>query len=392
VRRHVVEESVKEVRCTEWRTEVQQCEREVRRTVRTPVTETRVISKLVGEWTTEEYTVPGRKVVKWVREQECEFDPCTCRNICKPGKWVKCESQCPDQVCSRRVFRTRTICCEVPVTKIVKECVVDKVPYTVCKKVPVTVCKQVPVKVCKVVCETCTKQVPVTKTRMVTEKVVKQVPYTTTRLARGAYVDPADGHGYADPGEGRSFVEGAQYQKTVSTTRKRMVTETLTKMVPYTTYKTVQETCSKMVPYTVCRMVPCTEKKMVPCKVTEMVTETRTKKIPYTTCTMEPCTINKTVSEKVTKMVPHTVTVKVPYTVCEQVPVNVCKRVPVCVEKEVCVRKPRIVALCDDPCDPGHLGKLKDRLCGKGGDGIHDPQAPADPGTKGSKGGDAKGK
>jgi hypothetical protein len=391
VRKHVVEECMKEVRCTEWRTEVQHCEREVTRTVKKPVTEMRTISKVVGEWCTEEYTVPGRKMVKWVREQECEFDPCTCKCVCKPGKWTKCETQCPDQVCSRRVYRTRTICCEVPVTKNVKECIVEKVPYTVCKKVPVTVCKQVPVKVSKVVCETCTKQVPVTTTRMVTEKVVKSVPYTTRRVAHGAYVDSKDGMGYADPGEGRSFVEGAKYQKVVTTTRRRLVSETVVKKVPYTVYKDVQETCTKMVPYTTCRMVPCTQKKTVACKVTEMVTETHTKKVPYTVCSMEPCTINKTVSEKVTKMVPHTVTVKVPYTVCEQVPVTTCKRVPVCVEKEVCVKKPRLVAVCNDPCDPCHLSRLNDRLCGKGGPCDPGPQAPSDPGTKGGKGGDTKG-
>ncbi|MCY2948287.1 MAG: hypothetical protein NTZ71_08945 [Planctomycetota bacterium] len=229
VRKHVVEECMKEVRCTEWRTEVQHCEREVTRTVKKPVTEMRTISKLVGEWCTEEYTVPGRKMVKWVREQECEFDPCTCKCVCKPGKWTKCETQCPDQVCSRRVYRTRTICCEVPVTKNVKECIVEKVPYTVCKKVPVTVCKQVPVKVSKVVCETCTKQVPVTTTRMVSEKVVKSVPYTTRRVAHGAYVDSKDGMGYADPGEGRSFVEGAKYQKVVTTTRLTQCTRTFRK-------------------------------------------------------------------------------------------------------------------------------------------------------------------
>jgi hypothetical protein len=133
----------------------------------------RTISKVVGEWCTEEYTVPGRKMVKWVREQECEFDPCTCKCVCKPGKWTKCETQCPEQVCSRRVYRTRTICCEVPVTKNEKECIVEKVPYTVCSMEPCTINKTVSEKVTKMVPHTVTVKVPYT--------VCEQVPVTTCK-------------------------------------------------------------------------------------------------------------------------------------------------------------------------------------------------------------------
>ena len=46
------------------------------------------------------------------------------------------------------------MCETVPCTTYVKECVIEKVPYTVCKKVPYTVVKQVPYTVTRMVRET----------------------------------------------------------------------------------------------------------------------------------------------------------------------------------------------------------------------------------------------
>ena len=74
------------------------------------------------------------------------------------------------------------MCEQVPCTTYVTECVIEKVPYTVCKKVPHTVVKKVPYTVCKMVQETVIKKVPCTITRNVTEVIHKQIPYTTEPL------------------------------------------------------------------------------------------------------------------------------------------------------------------------------------------------------------------
>src|SRR5205085_5677787 len=131
------------------------------------------------------------KTHKWVDTCECCFDPCTCQTVTKHKRVKVCCEGCP-KVCTRKVWREHTVCEQVPCTTYVTECVVEKVPYTVCKKVPHTVVKKVPVTVCKTVHETIVKKVPVTVQRTVTEVIHKQVPYTTQRCARGAYVDTAN--------------------------------------------------------------------------------------------------------------------------------------------------------------------------------------------------------
>src|SRR5262249_46566188 len=159
-------------------------------------------------------------------------------------------------------WRERTVCEQVPCTTYVTECVVEKVPYTVCKKVPHTVVKKVPVTVCKSVPETVVKKVPYTVRRTVTEVVRKQGPYTVTRCVKGAWVDTANAGGagagagnacggegcgsgcggvcgYDTPGPGRTFMEGAQVCETRTYTTTRMVQEVVRKQVPYTVMRTV---------------------------------------------------------------------------------------------------------------------------------------------------------
>src|SRR5262249_48950331 len=142
------------------------------------------------ECCTETYCVPGKTKTTWHRTpDECCFDPCTCKSYTKRGHWERCCVKCPDQVCTRQVWKTRTVCEQVPCTTTVKECVVERVPYTVCKKVPYTVVKKVPVTVCKMVPQTIVKKVPYTVCRMETQVCKKQIPYTVTRSCLGAYVD-----------------------------------------------------------------------------------------------------------------------------------------------------------------------------------------------------------
>ena len=145
-----------------------------------------------------------------------------------------------------------------------KECICEKVPYTVCKKVPYTVVKQVPYTVCRMVQETCVKKVPYTVCRMEKQIIKKQCPYTVTRCVCGAYVDCAapgaaapacgGGCGYDCPAPGRDFQEGASISRDVCCTTCRMVKETCVKKVPYTVNRTVTQECVKKVPYTVCKM------------------------------------------------------------------------------------------------------------------------------------------
>ena len=271
---------------------------------------------------------------------------------------VKCEKQCPDEIRCRRVLRCSTTCEVVPVTKYHCEMVEDEVPYTVCRKVQVKVCKQVPVKVTRIEQDICTRQVPVTVRRMVPETTTRQVVINTKRKVRGAYVDEA-GEGHACAAPNRSFVEGACWRKTLTCVNQRMVRETICKEIPCTTMTTVRETRVKQVPYTVCNMVPQTRTKMVSCKVTDMVCEKKIQRVPYTVTSMVPCSVTRQVKEKVTEMVPYTVCVQVPVTYCEQIPCTVTKRVPVCVERDVCVRKLRLDPVCNDPCLKGFIGRLQ---------------------------------
>jgi hypothetical protein len=292
------------------------------------------------------------------------------------------------------------------VTTYVNECVHEKVPYTVCKKVPYTVTKQVPYTVTRHVRETVVERVPYTVTRYQTEVVRSTRQYTTARVACGAYMDVAPGASvpsrvsyapgtgtppatlpltagagsapivgstpscgpqyHAEDGPGRVFVEGASYEYTTTSTSTRMVQETRTRRVPYTTYETVQETHYKKVPYTVCHMVPHTTKRMVPYKTCEMVTETHCRKVPVTTCHMETYTTCHRVPVTVCKQVPYTYTVKVPYCVQECVPCTVTKRVPVCACKEVCVWRLHRdnCNSCSNGCNRGLLSKFfGSRMC-----------------------------
>jgi len=348
-------------------------EKEIVKTVWKPVETTKTVSRKVGQWVVENYTIPATTRTQWVRTpSESVFDPATCRTVCKPGKLTRVCCEVPAKECCRKVFKINTVCEQVTCKSYVRECVREKVPVTVCKKVPVCTVKKVPYTVCKVVPETIIKKVPYTVTRMVPETVVKKVPYTVSRTVRGAYVD-GKGVGHGEPGfdkggDGKNgngkngdakngndgkgsngnaggdagkpwtFTEGATFDKTYTTTSTRMVRETQVKKVPYTVYKTVTEEAVKKVPYTVVKMVPETVKKMVPVTVTEMETTKCVKKVPYKVCRTETVTVCKRVPETICKMVPYTVNVKVPYKVTECVPVTVCKRVKV------------------DPCDNGKCG------------------------------------
>jgi hypothetical protein len=323
------------------------------------VTECKTVTKKCGHWEEEQYCVPGKTKRVWSKTcDECCFDPCTCSTHVKKGHWTCCKVQCPDEVRCRKVWKCETRCEVVPCTRTIKECVHEKVPYTVCKKVPITTHKQVPYTVCTMTHETIVKKVPYTVTTMHTEVIRRQVPYQVTRRCMGAWVDTAAasgtpgsagaGHGsegcatgYECPGPGRTFQCGAYATRTWTTTSTRMVQEVVRKQVPYTVYRTVTEECVKTVPYTVCKMVPHTVKKLVPYTVCEMHQETIVKKVPYTTCTTVPYTVHY--------KVPYTVTECVPVTVCKQVAVQVCKEVPVRVCRKVPCECP---PACEAPCKP----------------------------------------
>jgi hypothetical protein len=373
-----------------YQTVTETCYRDCVKTVCRPVTTMKQVTRQVKHWETEQYTVPGRTHNRLVWQSGCcEFDPCTCCSHWKPGHlaWC-CEKDC-DQVKCRRVCKTECVCETVPCTTYVKECVHERVPYTVCKKVPYTVTKQVPYTVTRMVRETVTKEVPYTVRRIETQVVRRQVPYTVTRVVRGAYVDApaavtraayqaeaatpvAPRVGYPSDGPGRVFAEGATYEYTTTSTTTRMVPETRTRRVQYTVWQNETEDQVRRVPYTEVRMVPYTTTRVVPVTTCEMVSETHHKRVPVTTTRMESYTVCKQVPYTVCKQVPYTVTVKVPYTVTECVPTVVCKRVKVTTCEEVPVCKARRVPVCNagygNPCeDRGHAnwlgGLFQRRMC-----------------------------
>src|SRR5262249_47925383 len=262
----VCETCMKTVCCTMYRECVETCYKDCVKTICKPVTTCKTVTKKCGHWETCQYTVPGRTPrAPVVARSGCRCcDPCTCRSHWPPGHFQRCcETTCPETKC-RRVWKEECVCESVPCTTYVKECVHEKVPYTVCKKVPYTVQKQVPVTTTRMVRETVTKQVPYTVTRMERSVVRTQVPYTTTRVARGAYCDEgyapsapgapgAPGVGAAGPGcggcahcygcdgPGRRFVEGCSYEYTTTSTTTRMVPETHTRKVSYTVWENVTE-------------------------------------------------------------------------------------------------------------------------------------------------------
>jgi len=358
-RRKVCEEVLRTVVCSSWQTVTETRFKKVCRVEKVPVTCCKPVERKHMEWVTEQYCVPGKKMVTWRRDPASfNFDPCTMKGACDPGRLVKCEVQCPDEIRCRRVPRIVTCCEMVPVTKYERHVIEEEIPYTVCRKVKVQECRQVPVKVARIVHEVCTKQVPVTVRRMVPETVTRQVVVNKTRQVRGAYVDKK-GVGHANPWLGRRFVEGACWEKTLTCVKRRTVCEETVRQVPCVNYKMVMEKRVKQVPYTVCRMEQRSTTRMVNCKVTDMVEETKTRKIPYTVCTIVPCCRTRVVKEKVCEMVPYTVKVPVPVTYTEQIECVVKKRVPICVEKDVCVRRLRLDPVCQDPCLQGLMQRVQ---------------------------------
>ena len=151
----------------------------VHKTVCKPVTTCKTVRKC-GEWVTEQYCVPGKCCVKW---EKIPADAARIRtptaSATKEAICRKMTCQCPPEVHCRKLWKEQTICEQVPCTTYVKECVVEKVPVTVCKKVPFTIVKKVPCTVTRMVQETCVKKVPYTVCRTVTEVCKKQIPYTT---------------------------------------------------------------------------------------------------------------------------------------------------------------------------------------------------------------------
>ena len=119
----------------------------------------------------------------WVKTcGECCFDPCTCKAIHKPGQLDPHLGPEPDQVCTRKVWHTHTVCETVPCTTYVKESVCEKIPYTVCKKVPHTRPHEGALHGdSQDVHETVTKQVPYTVTKYESQVCKKMVPYTVTK-------------------------------------------------------------------------------------------------------------------------------------------------------------------------------------------------------------------
>ena len=256
--RKVCEEVLKDVVCSETRTEVETRFKKVCRTEKVPVTCCKTVERKHLEWVTEQYCVPGKRIVTWKRDPAnfC-FDPCTMKGACDPGRLVKCETQCPDEIRCRRVPRIVTCCEVVPVTRYERHVIEEEVPYTVC------------------------------------------------------------------------------------------------------------------------RMEQRTKTRMVNCKFTEMVEETKTRQIPYTVCNMVPRSRTRVVKEKVCEMVSYTVKVPVPVTYTDQIECTVSKKVPICVEKDVCVRKLRLDPICQDPCLKGFIHRLQPVDSGINHQAPYSGQAPS---------------
>jgi hypothetical protein len=150
------------------------------------------------------------------------------------------DSEAPGRVFVEGGTCSRTV--QEQTVRMVRENVVQRVPYTVTRNVP----------------ETITQRIPVTVTRMVPTTVEKMVPVTTCR----------------------------------------MVQETSMKQVPTKVCTTKQEVVTKTVPVHVCKMVPYTVTKKVPYEVTECVPTTVCKQVPvckeYEVCVKKPRVVQET--------------------------------------------------------------------------------------------------
>jgi len=170
---------------TTWTTTQETVYRDCVRTVRKPVCEMKTVTRVVKEYRTEQYCVPGRKRLKFIREEgTCKVDPCTGETCTTRGRCRLAWCEGPPQTKCRKVCCPRTVCEQVPCTRYVNECVTEKVPVVVCKRVPVQTTRKVPVTTCKMVTEEVTKVVTCRRCKMVQETVVNKVPVTTCKWVK----------------------------------------------------------------------------------------------------------------------------------------------------------------------------------------------------------------
>jgi hypothetical protein len=181
----VYEQCVKDVCCTEWKNVQETCVRECVRTVCKPVCEMRTVTRCVRDCHYETCCVPGHRSLKLVREPGCcNVDPCSGCTTHSFSSWKLAWCEGPPRTKCRKVYTTRQVCEQVPCTRYVKECVVEKVPYTVCKRVAVNTVKKVPYTICKMVQTQETKMVTCRTCKMVQEVVHKQVPVCTCKYVK----------------------------------------------------------------------------------------------------------------------------------------------------------------------------------------------------------------
>jgi len=116
----VCETCYKDVCVTCYNTVQETCYKDCVKTVSRPVCTMKTVQKKCGEWCTETYCVPGKRTSKWVDCCECCFDPCTCQTVTKHKKCkVCCEGEA--KVCTRKAWKERTVCEQVPCTTYVTE-------------------------------------------------------------------------------------------------------------------------------------------------------------------------------------------------------------------------------------------------------------------------------
>ena len=167
----------------------------------------------------------------------------------------------------------------------------------------------------------------------------------------------------------------------------KVVYESRSRQVPYTTTRLVPQTHTRPITYTVTNMMPVTRTRTVSYQVARMMSEQRvrtvtypvTRMIPETGTQTVPVTTYREVPTSSTIVVPHSVPRTVTYTVARcvprietyQVPVRICVSIPKCVS-DPCCDPP----CCDTNCCDGGGSAAANDAGGMNDDGVLD--APVD--------------
>lgn len=248
------------------------------------------------------------------------------RNCCVPVQ----EQRVVEAV--RYIPETHYRTCTQTVNRPVYETTMNTVSYTVCRPVYETQTRQVQTTVCRPVYETAQREERYTVCRpeTYTKKIQVCSGHWETRAAPVSACAPetcAPAQACAPVQQCRVWVPEMQ-EKEIQCTR--MVPETKTRMVPYTTCRMVSEVQTRNCNYTVCHLVQEQRTRQVPVTTCHMVSEQRNYQVPYTVCRAEKYQQTIPCVRYETKQVPYTATRCVAKTITEQVPVKVCVPVPSC--------------------------------------------------------------